>query len=218
MDVAFASLGLVVLVPIVPLIAAAIKLDSRGPVLFRHERVGRGGRLFRMLKFRSMIESAPRVGDALTVHDDARITRVGAFLRHTKLDELPQLINVIRGDMSLVGPRPEVPKFMILYTPAQQKVILSLRPGLTDYASILFRDESRLLDGTRDPIAAYCNEIMPLKWTCYERYSREIGLLTDLKILAVTLWVLLFNRLPTNFGRDRDLRKGPPPEHCDSNL
>jgi lipopolysaccharide/colanic/teichoic acid biosynthesis glycosyltransferase len=205
-DLGGSALGLVLLLPILPLIALAIKLDSPGPIFFRQERVGRGGRLFHMFKFRSMVTAAPRLGAAITVHADARITRVGAFLRRTKLDELPQLINVVRGEMSLVGPRPEVPEFTKFYSPRQRAVILSLRPGVTDYASVIFRNESSLLDGRRDPISVYRNEIMPVKWKFYERYSNDIGLLTDLRILAATLFLTLFKRVPTSFGIEHDLR------------
>jgi lipopolysaccharide/colanic/teichoic acid biosynthesis glycosyltransferase len=205
-DICGSALGLVLFTPLLPVIAVAIKLDSPGPVFFRQERVGRHGRSFRIFKFRSMVAAAPSLGAAITVHADARSTRVGAFLRRTKLDELPQLINVLRGDMSLVGPRPEVPEFMECYSPEQRAIILSLRPGVTDYASILFRDESSLLDGRRDPIYIYCNEIMPVKCKYYERYSHKIGLLTDFKIIAATVALLLFKRIPKSFGIEHDLR------------
>ena len=205
-DICGSALGLALLTPLLPVIAIAIKLDSSGPVFFRQDRVGRDGRLFRLFKFRSMVASAPRLGAAISVHADARITRVGAFLRRTKLDELPQLINVLRGDMSLVGPRPEVPEFIKFYSPEQRAIVLSMRPGVTDYASILFRDESSLLDGLRDPIDIYRNEIMPIKYKYYERYSHDIGVLTDFTILAATVSVLLFKRIPKSFGIEHDLR------------
>jgi len=205
-DICGSAIGLVLLAPLLLVIAIAINLDSPGSVFFRQERVGRGGRLFRILKFRSMVISAPRRGTAITLRSDPRITRVGAFLRRTKLDELPQLMNVLRGDMSLVGPRPEVPEFMMLYSPAQRAVILSMRPGMTDYASILFRDESSLLDGRCDPIKVYRDEIMPVKYTYYERYSREIGMLSDFKILGATVSVLLLKRIPKSLGIEHNLR------------
>jgi lipopolysaccharide/colanic/teichoic acid biosynthesis glycosyltransferase len=204
-DICGSALGLVMLALLLPVIAIAIKLDSTGPVFFRQERVGRYGRLFRIFKFRSMVATAPRVG-AISVHADARVTRVGAFLRRTKLDELPQLINVLRGEMSLVGPRPEVPEFIKFYSAEQRAIILSTRPGMTDYASILFRDESSLLDGRRDPIDVYCNEIMPVKYKYYERYCHDIGLLTDFRILVATISLLLFKRVPKSFGIEHDLR------------
>jgi lipopolysaccharide/colanic/teichoic acid biosynthesis glycosyltransferase len=203
-DICGSAFGLVMLALFLPVIAIAIKLDSAGPVFFRQKRVGRYGRLFRIFKFRSMVATAPRLG-TISVHADARVTRVGAFLRRTKLDELPQLINVLRGEMSLVGPRPEIPEFIKFYSPEQRTVILSMRPGMTDYASILFRDESSLLDGRRDPIDIYCNEIMPVKYKYYERYSHDIGLLTDFTILAATISLLLFKRVPKSFGIEHGL-------------
>ena len=175
LDVVGSALGLLLLLPVLTVVAVIIKLDSPGPIFFRQERVGRGGRSFRIFKFRSMVVGAARAGTALTVRADPRITRVGMFLRRSKLDELPQLVNVLAGDMSIVGPRPEVPEFMKFYTPDQRAIILSMRPGITDYAAILFRDESSLLDRERDPIDVYRREIMPAKFAYYERYSREIG-------------------------------------------
>jgi lipopolysaccharide/colanic/teichoic acid biosynthesis glycosyltransferase len=150
LDVVGSALGLLVLLPVLVIVAVAIKFDSPGPIFFRQERVGLRGGSFRIFKFRSMVVGAARAGTAITVRGDSRITRVGKFLRSSKVDELPQLINVLAGDMSIVGPRPEVPEFMKFYTPDQRAIILSMRPGITDYAAILFRDESSLLDrGTR---------------------------------------------------------------------
>jgi lipopolysaccharide/colanic/teichoic acid biosynthesis glycosyltransferase len=196
MDVLGAAFGLLALLPVLVVIAIVVKLDSPGPSLFRQVRVGQNGRLFRIFKFRTMVIDAARVGTALTVRNDTRITRVGSILRETKLDELPQLINVLAGDMSIVGPRPEVPDFMSFYTPEQRAVILSLKPGLTDYAAILFRDESSLLDHTRNPIEVYRHEIMPIKFFCYERYSHEAGISTDLRIIVATLLMLISKRVP----------------------
>jgi lipopolysaccharide/colanic/teichoic acid biosynthesis glycosyltransferase len=152
LDVAGSSLGLITLWPLFIIIAVAIKLETPGLVFFRQERVGRGGKLFHILKFRSMVCDAPQIGRVITIRSDSRITRVGSFIRKIKLDEFPQLINVLIGHMSLVGPRPEVPELMTLYTQEQQALILSFRPGMTDYASILFRHESYLLDGRDDPV------------------------------------------------------------------
>jgi lipopolysaccharide/colanic/teichoic acid biosynthesis glycosyltransferase len=143
---------------------------------------------------------AARAGTALTVRGDTRITRVGMLLRSSKLDELPQLINVLVGDMSLVGPRPEVPEFMKFYTPDQRAIMHSMRPGITDYAAILFRDESSLLDGARDPVEIYRQEIMPAKFAHYERYSREIGMLNDLRIILATILLLVTGRVPHWLG------------------
>src|SRR5215207_3606922 len=159
LDVVGSALGLLVLLPVLVIVAVAIKFDSPGPIFFHQERVGLRGRPFRIFKFRSMVVGAACAGSALTVRGDTRITQAGMFLRSSKLDELPQLINVLIGDMSIVGPRPEVPDFMKYYTPDQRAIILSMRPGITDYAAILFRDESSLLDRERDPIDVYRREI-----------------------------------------------------------
>jgi len=206
MDVIESAFGLLLLLPVFAVIAVLIRLDSPGPIFFRQERVGRGGRAFRIYKFRSMVVGAERAGTALTVHADPRITRVGMFLRKSKLDELPQLINVLVGDMSIVGPRPEVPDFMKFYTPAQRAIILAMRPGITDYAAVLFRDESSLLDGERDPISVYQREIMPTKFAYYERYSREIGVLNDLRIIVATILLLVAGRAPLWLGVEYRLR------------
>jgi lipopolysaccharide/colanic/teichoic acid biosynthesis glycosyltransferase len=200
LDVVGSAFGLLVLLPVLAVIAIIIKIDSRGPIFFRQERVGLRGRPFRIFKFRSMKVGAERAGTALTVRADTRITRVGQFLRRTKLDELPQLINVLAGDMSIVGPRPEVPEFMKFYTPTQRAIILSLRPGITDYAAILFRDESSLLDGRRDPIEVYRREITPVKFGYYERYSGEVGLLNDLRIILATILLLVTGQVPHWLG------------------
>ena len=200
LDVVGSALGLLLLLPVLAIVAVIVKLDSPGPVFFRQERVGLGGRPFRIFKFRSMVVDAARVGTALTVRADTRITRAGMFLRSSKLDELPQLINVLAGDMSIVGPRPEVPEFMKFYTPDQRAIILSMRPGITDYAAILFRDESSLLDRERDPIDVYRREIMPAKFAYYERYSREIGVLNDLRIILATVSLLVVGRIPPQLG------------------
>lgn len=204
-DFVVSGLAIVVLLPLFLGIAAAIKLDSRGPVFFRQARVGRGGHLFRIFKFRSMVDDASRTGTALTVQDDPRITRLGAFLRARKIDELPQLFNVFVGSMSLVGPRPEVPEYMEFYTREQRAIILSMRPGITDYAAVLFRDENKMLDCDSDPVNVYRYRIMPIKFTLYERYIREIGLLTDLRLIFGTVALLIFPKNLGWFKIDRDL-------------
>jgi len=211
LDVVGSALGLLVLLPVLVIVAVAIKFDSHGPIFFRQERVGLGGRSFRIFKFRSMVIGAACAGTALTVRDDMRITRAGRFLRSSKLDELPQLINVLVGDMSIVGPRPEVLEFIKFYTPEQRAIILSMRPGITDYAAILFRDESSLLNGERDPIEVYRRDIMPIKFTYYERYSREIGVLNDLRIILATMLLLIVGRVPARLGIECSLR---PLTHC----
>ena len=210
-DVVVSALGLIVLSPVFAVVAAIIKLDSPGPVFFRQTRVGRGGRPFRIYKFRSMVANGERAGTALTVRADPRITRVGQFLRRSKLDELAQLVNVLVGDMSIVGPRPEVPEFMQFYTPDQRAIVSAMRPGITDYAAILFRDESSLLDGERDPVDVYRRVIMPAKFACYERYSREIGVLNDLRIIAATTLVLVVGRVPHWLGIEHRLKLPPLP-------
>jgi lipopolysaccharide/colanic/teichoic acid biosynthesis glycosyltransferase len=218
LDVAGSAIGLILLSPVLAVVAAIIKLDSPGPIFFRQERVGQDGCSFRIFKFRSMVIGAARAGTALTVHADARITRAGMFLRRSKLDELPQLFNVLAGDMSVVGPRPEVPEFMKFYTPTQRAIILSMKPGITDYAAILFRDESSLLDGRRDPIEVYRREIMPAKFAYYERYSREIGVLNDLRIILATVLLLVAGQVPHWLGIESRLRMPPLPRRSEAKV
>jgi lipopolysaccharide/colanic/teichoic acid biosynthesis glycosyltransferase len=192
MDISVSTVGITILIPLFAIIAAAIRLEDGGPVFYRQPRVGRGGRLFEIEKFRSMRPA--RGGSHLTIKGDPRVTRVGAVLRRAKLDELPQLMNVFRGEMSLVGPRPETPDLMAHYAPAQRALMVSVRPGMTDYASVLLRDESALLADAPDSSAFYRQCLMPLKFELCARYLREIGPLTDLRILLATLWSVV---LPT---------------------
>ncbi len=189
-DLVAAALGLVALAPVLLLFAAWIRLDSAGPVFFRQERVGRRGVPFRIYKFRTMKVDTEAQGQ-ITVGRDARITPLGHTLRHYKLDELPQLINVLLGDMSLVGPRPEVPKYVALYSPAQRDLVLSLRPGITDLASITYRDENRLLGESSNPERTYIEEVMPVKLAYYLDYVRNRSLALDLKIVGMTIFKLL---------------------------
>jgi lipopolysaccharide/colanic/teichoic acid biosynthesis glycosyltransferase len=204
-DVAGSLLGLLLLSPVFLLVAVAIKLDSPGPVFFRQTRVGRNDRPFRIFKFRSMTVDAPSRGPALTTRADKRITRVGQVLRNSKLDELPQLINVLVGDMSLVGPRPEVPQFMDFYSPEQRAVIVSIRPGMTDFAAILFRDESTLLHQGGDPIDVYRHQIMPIKFRYYCHYRDELANLTDLRIILATILLLVSGQAPRWLGIESEL-------------
>jgi len=162
-DLLCAGLGLLILLPMLVLLALWIKLDSRGPIFFRQERVGRHGRPFLIHKFRSMQVDAPARGLQITVGADPRITRAGRFLRASKLDELPQLWDVLRGAMSLVGPRPEVPKYVALYPEELRRVVLSVRPGITDLASLEYRDESALLAAAADPEREYVEVVLPAK-------------------------------------------------------
>jgi lipopolysaccharide/colanic/teichoic acid biosynthesis glycosyltransferase len=187
-DVVAAVVGLVLLAPLFLLVAAWIRLDSPGPVFFRQERVGRGGRPFRIHKFRTMRVEAG--GPALTVGADPRITRAGAFLRRTKIDELPQLLDVLRGDMSVVGPRPEVARYVAAYPPALREKVLSVRPGITDPASLQFRDESSLLARAADPEREYREVVLPAKLRLAADYVDTASLGGDLRLIAATLRAL----------------------------
>ena len=190
-DLALASLGLLLLGPVLLLIAAWIKLDSPGPVFFRQQRVGRNGKLFCIHKFRTMSAAQTSAEASLiTVGADPRITRAGATLRRTKLDELPQLIDVVLGDMSLVGPRPEVPRYVALYPEALRLKVLSVRPGITDLASIEYRNESELLARAADPEREYVEVVMPAKLRAAARYVDEMSLATDVRVLGSTLRAL----------------------------
>lgn len=189
-DLIAAGLGLALLALPGLLVALAIQLDSPGPVFFRQERVGRGGRLFRIHKFRTMRVDAERQGQ-LTVGADARITRVGAFLRAHRLDELPQLIDVVQGTMSLVGPRPEVPRYVAHYPAALKDAVLSVRPGITDPASLRFRNESAQLAAAADPEREYIDVILPAKLACAADYAAHASLWTDLGVVLRSLRVLL---------------------------
>lgn len=187
LDIVGAVIGLLILALPMVLIAILVKATSPGPVLFRQDRVGRYGKLFEIVKFRTMCDRAPSLGPAITHPNDSRVTRLGSALRVTKLDEVPQLINVIWGDMSLVGPRPEVPVYMNIYTEEQQRIICSVRPGLTDYAAIYFRRETEILSNSTDPEWAYVHEIMPQKFAFYQKYVTSQSFVEDLRIIANTV-------------------------------
>lgn len=184
-DLIVAMLAVLVLLPLLVILALAVALTSPGGAFFAQTRVGRGGREFRLLKFRSMRPGSEAKGQLTVGGRDPRITAVGHFLRKTKLDELPQLINVLKGEMSLVGPRPEVPKYVALYTPEQRKV-LDVRPGLTDYASLEYFEENALLGASENPEETYIQEVMPAKLALNAKYIQDMGLGTDLKILLRT--------------------------------
>ena len=190
-DLACSIAGLVLLGPVLLLIALLVKLSDRGPVLFRHERMGRGFRTFRLLKFRTMVTGADVIGPQVTSGSDPRVTKLGRLLRRTKLDELPQLLNVLLGDMSIVGPRPEVPKYVEMFRDRHYNAILTVRPGITDYAAIEFRDEESVLQRFTEPEEGYVHEVLPRKIELYERYLGEIGFLTDLKIIMRTFGKIL---------------------------
>ncbi|MGM9516918.1 sugar transferase [Roseateles sp. DB2] len=186
-DILAAGLGLLLLSPLLLAVALWIRWDSPGPVLFRQERVGRGGRPFFIHKFRSMRVDAPALGPQITIGEDPRITASGRFIRRSKIDELPQLWDVLRGAMSLVGPRPEVPRYVALYPADLRDLVLSVRPGITDPASLAFRDESERLAGAADPERAYVEDILPAKLRLSAAYVRQASLLTDLKLIMGTL-------------------------------
>ena len=190
LDVAAAAAGLAVLGPAMLGIGAAVRLTSPGPALFRQERVGKDGCPFRILKFRTMTADAPGHGPAITRGGDARVTPLGRVLRRTKLDELPQLVNVLLGDMSLVGPRPEVPRYVEKYTPEQRRV-LSIRPGITDWASIAYASEEEVLARYPDLERAYVEEVMPRKLELNLQYLARRSLRTDLEILWQTARTVL---------------------------
>jgi len=183
--------GLMLLTPIFVLAALWIKIDSRGPIFFRQERVGFQGVPFRIHKFRTMILDAEKIGKQITVGADSRITAVGNFLRKYKLDELPQLIDVLVGDMSLVGPRPEVPKYIDCYSDDEKHDVLSIKPGITDNASIEFRDESELLASSKDPEATYINEVLPKKIALYRKYVKERSFFGDVVIIFKTIFLII---------------------------
>ena len=185
-DLALASLGLLLLSPLLLLAAALIKLDSRGAVFFKQERIGRGFRPFLIYKLRTMVEHAPQLGPDITVGEDPRITRVGRLLRRTKIDEVPQLLNVVKGDMSLVGPRPELPEYVQAFH-QQYEEILSVRPGITDLASLKFIDEASLLARASDPELIYREYVLPQKLVLARQYVREHSLRLDAMLLVRTL-------------------------------
>ncbi len=185
-DICFSAVLLVLLSPLLLVFALAVALTSPGGAFFRQVRVGRGGRTFMLLKFRSMRPGSEAKGQLTIGGRDPRITGVGYFLRKTKLDELPQLWNVLRGDMSVVGPRPEVPKYVALYT-AEQRAVLGVRPGITGMASLHYIDENELLARAADPESAYIHEVMPAKLALDLRYVREQSFLLDLRIILATV-------------------------------
>lgn len=186
-DFLVSFVALVMLFPFFLILAFLVRIDSAGPVFYLQNRVGKDGKLFKLFKFRTMHVNADRFAAITVGARDARITSLGYYLRKYKLDELPQLINVCIGNMSLVGPRPEVKKFVDLYS-EQQLEVLSLKPGITDYASIQFRNENELLEGKADPIAFYIEEIMPVKLKLNLKYIHERSFLLDLKIIFQTIF------------------------------
>ena len=188
-DITLSLFGLIILLPFMLIIAILIKIDSKGHVFFKQVRVTKNGKEFKIFKYRTMRVGSDKYSQ-ITVGKDDRITKIGSFLRKYKLDEIPQLINVLIGDMSLVGPRPEVPKYVALYTD-EQKEILKVRAGITDYASIEFSNENDLLASEEDPEKAYIKKVMPKKIELNKKYISEISMLTDIKIILLTIKKIL---------------------------
>lgn len=205
-DVVFASVGLLTLSPLLVLLAMLVKLSSPGPVFYRGLRTGRHGRQFRIFKFRSMVRDGEQRGGTTTGKDDPRITCVGCFLRKYKLDELPQLFNLLFGDMSVVGPRPEVLEYTNRYSPEQRR-ILNVRPGITDLACIEFCDLQECV-GADDPDRVYRERVLPRKNQLRLKYADEHGLWLDFKILATTIWIVL--RKPVSTLASRVRLRGKP--------
>lgn len=193
-DLVFSALALVLLAPVLVVVAAWVAADSPGGVFFRQTRVGRNGRLFRIYKFRTMHALAEAAGPAITVGTDGRITRAGGWLRRTKIDELPQFINVLLGEMSVVGPRPEVPRYVAQYPDSVRDLVLSVRPGITDRASIEFRDESHLLGQSSNPEQTYVEQILPIKLRYATEYVQSQTLWGDLKLIANTVSAVWMHR------------------------
>lgn len=193
LDILGAIIGLLLFFPLLAFIAVWVKLDSRGPIFFRQERVGRYGRSFWIHKFRTMVADAESHGLPLTTGKDIRITRSGQFLRKYKLDELAQLIDVLKGDMSLVGPRPEVPKYVAYYPQELKEIVLSVKPGITDFASIEYRDENNILANAADAEGAYIQQVLPVKLKYHKKYATEQSLLLDLYLIFKTA-TLVFGR------------------------
>lgn len=186
-DAILSSFGILVLSPLLICVPVLIMIDSSGSPVFRQERVGRNGKRFKILKFRTMVRDAEKMGIQITVADDDRITCTGKFLRKSKIDELPQLFNVLIGDMSFVGPRPEVPRYADLYN-KNQRNILKIRPGITDLASIEYRNENEILHLTDNPEETYIEKIMPAKIDLNLHYMEELSVFFDIKLIFMTLY------------------------------
>lgn len=185
-DILFSFFGLLFFSPVILIIAIAIKIHDKGPVFYMAPRVGKNGKLFKMFKFRSMVVNADKIGASSTTKSDPRITPIGRFVRRTKIDEIPQLINVFIGQMSVVGPRPEVKKFTDMFQEEELK-ILSVKPGITDYASIWNADEAKILEGHEDPDKAYMELIWPEKKRLQLKYIEERNFFIDIKIILLTI-------------------------------
>lgn len=207
-DLSAAIMGLIGLAPLLILLALLIKLNSSGPVFYRGVRVGRGGKPFRILKFRTMVQRADEMGGASTPDDDPRVTKIGYILRKYKLDEIPQLFNILSGEMSLVGPRPQIPWAVERYT-EEERAILSIRPGITDCASLRFRDEGKILQGSIDPDQEYFNKIHPEKIRLSLEYLHQRSFWLDIKILAQTIVAVAFQQ--SHYRLDTKIKKKKTP-------
>ena len=185
-DFILSLMGIIVLLPVFIVVAWVIKKDG-GPAFYRQQRVGKYGNIFGVYKFRSMVIDADKIGAKVTASHDPRITRIGKVLRKTKIDELPQLFNVLAGDMSLVGPRPEVPYYVSKWPDAYKKTILSVKPGITDYATLYYNDEQAVLAKAKDPEKAYLEEVMPHKLKMYGQYVEDQNLWLDIRLILATL-------------------------------
>jgi lipopolysaccharide/colanic/teichoic acid biosynthesis glycosyltransferase len=205
LDLTFALFGIAILWPLAVVVAALVRLDSPGPAFFRQQRVGWRGTPFFLWKFRTMVTDAEKLGGQITIGRDSRITRVGQWLRAWKLDELPQLINVARGEMSLVGPRPEVSRYVALYDDEQRKV-LDLVPGITDPASIRYRHETSVLARASDPERAYVEEVMPDKLRINLQYAERASVWSDIGVLAQTIFAILIPASASPLGGEEGSR------------
>jgi len=185
-DIIVSFVGLLFLCPVIIVVAGLLKLDG-GAIIFKQERVGRGGSRFQLFKFRSMVADESKRRIQVTAENDSRITSLGRLLRKTKLDELPQLFNVLKGDMSLVGPRPEVPQYVAMWPEVDRKKILSIRPGITDYATLHYHDEQAILARAEDPEKAYVHDIVPHKLELYRDYVRDRNFGLDIRLILATL-------------------------------
>lgn len=192
-DIVFPSLALLVLSPLLVPIAILLRLTGEGEIFFLQERVGRGGKTFKIYKFATMLKNSPNVGTGtVTLKNDPRILPMGGFLRKTKLNELPQLLNILNGDMSVIGPRPQTRRCFDAFTPAVQQAVIQVRPGLSGIGSIVFRDEENMMHGHQDPAYFYDHVISPYKGALEEWYVTNQGLWTYFMLIGLTIWVVLF--------------------------
>lgn len=193
-DIIFSFFGVIFLFPLFLIIAILIKISSKGPIIFKQERVGKNFKKFYLYKFRTMIIEAEKKGSSITTANDPRITKIGKFLRKFKLDEFPQLINVLKGDISFVGPRPELEKFVEIYKD-DYKEILKIKPGITDFAAISFKNENELIKDNENPEKYYIKEILPKKIELYKKYLNEMNIVLDIKLIIKTLCkMFIFNK------------------------